>query len=481
VSEDSLLGRLAIHYELITKDQLVEALSLQSRGGGRPLLGEILIEKGWISRARFEQLLDIQRKYQTRLLGQTQGGGATEGPAAAPGIGTHPIAIQSPDLVTDDGPGPLELETPPLPIATVPPTPPKPTFDPDDIESLLAYAAAVGASDLHVHAGSPLRIRLHGVLETLNDAIVTPSTSQLLIDRVLTPDQRHQLSVDGELDFSCSLPNVARYRVNAYRQHRGVDAVFRVIPPQPPTLTQLGLPLDLARFCNHHQGLVLITGPAGCGKSSTLAGLVRILNEERRDHVITIEDPVEHIHLSLRSVVNQRQVGVHTESFSRALRAALREDPDIIAVGELRDLETIALALTAAETGHLVLATLHTTNAIATINRIIGVFPPDQQNQIRTMVSESLRAVISQRLVPRADGAGRVPALEVLVGNRAVGNLIRESKTFQIRSIMQTGTSAGMRLLDVSLKELVDSGVITRETAIENAEDPKLFAAKGAN
>jgi twitching motility protein PilT len=319
------------------------------------------------------------------------------------------------------------------------------------------------------------------VLETLSDAIVTPSTSQLLIDRVLTPDQRHQLSVDGELDFSCSLPNVARYRVNAYRQHRGVDAVFRVIPPQPPTLTQLGLPLDLARFCNHHQGLVLITGPAGCGKSSTLAGLVRILNEERRDHVITIEDPVEHIHLSLRSVVNQRQVGVHTESFSRALRAALREDPDIIAVGELRDLETIALALTAAETGHLVLATLHTTNAIATINRIIGVFPPDQQNQIRTMVSESLRAVISQRLVPRADGAGRVPALEVLVGNRAVGNLIRESKTFQIRSIMQTGTSAGMRLLDVSLKELVDSGVITRDTAIENAEDPKLFAAKGAN
>ncbi|MBZ0111756.1 MAG: type IV pilus twitching motility protein PilT [Thermoanaerobaculia bacterium] len=348
------------------------------------------------------------------------------------------------------------------------------------MESLLTYAAAVGASDLHIHAGSPLRIRLHGALGPLGDESLSPSASQLLIDRVLTPEQRQQLSTNGELDFSYTLPGVARYRANAYKQQHGLDAVFRVIPPQPPTLTQLGLPQDLARFCNHHQGLVLITGPSGCGKSSTLAGLVRILNEERRDHLITIEDPVEHIHSSLRSVVNQRQVGVHTESFSRALRAALREDPDVIALGELRDLETIGLALTAAETGHLVLATLHTTNAIATINRVIGVFPPDQQNQIRTMVSESLRAVISQRLVPRADGTGRVPALEVLVGNRAVGNLIRDSKTFQIRSIMQTGTSAGMRLLDVSLKELVDSGVITRETAAENAEDPKLFAAKGA-
>jgi twitching motility protein PilT len=296
-----------------------------------------------------------------------------------------------------------------------------------------------------------------------------------LVHSVLSAEQLQQLAETGQIDFSYSLPGVARFRVNAFRQQRGTDAVFRIIPPLPPSLSDLGMPLDLARFANFHQGMVLITGPAGCGKSSTLAALVRIVNEERRDHVITIEDPIEQVHRPLRSVVNQRQVGPHTASFSRALRAALREDPDVIAIGELRDLETISLALTAAETGHLVLATLHTTNAIATINRLVGAFPPDQQAQIRTMVSESLRAVISQRLVPRADGGGRVPALEILVVNRAVSNLIRESKTFQIRSAMQIGAATGMRLLDSSLEELVAAGTITAEEARRQAEDPKRF------
>jgi len=221
---------------------------------------------------------------------------------------------------------------------------------------------------------------------------------------------------------------------------------------------------------------VLLTGPAGCGKSSTLAALVNIINQDRHDHIITIEDPIEYIHPSKGCVVNQRQVGPHTGSFARALRAALREDPDIIAIGELRDLETISLALTAAETGHLVLATLHTNNAIRTVNRILGVFPPNQQEQIRTMVSESLRAVVSQRLVARADGNGRVPAIEVLVANKAVGNLIRENKTFQIRSVLQTGLSHGMCLLDVSLAELVKKGIVTREEALKHADEPGRFA-----
>jgi twitching motility protein PilT len=278
------------------------------------------------------------------------------------------------------------------------------------------------------------------------------------------------------VDFAYTLPGVGRFRSNAYRQQRGIDATFRAIPSRPPSLEELGLPTSLARFANFHQGMVLLTGPAGCGKSSTLAALLNIINEERRDHIITIEDPIEYVHSSKRCVVNQRQVGPHTGSFARALRAALREDPDIIAIGELRDLETISLALTAAETGHLVLATLHTNNALRTVNRILGVFPPSQQEQIRTMVAESLRAVVSQRLAIRADVKGRVPALEILVANRAVGNLIRENKTFQIRSVLQTGASLGMCLLDSSLSELVRTGIIRREEALRHAEDPQKIA-----
>jgi twitching motility protein PilT len=252
-----------------------------------------------------------------------------------------------------------------------------------------------------------------------------------------------------------------------------VDAVFRNIPPEPPTLAELGLPNALARLTNYHQGLVLVTGPANCGKSSTLAALVRILNEERRDHILTIEDPIEYVHVPQRCVVNQRSVGPHTKSFARALRAALREDPDVIVIGELRDFETISLALTAAETGHLVLGTLHTNNTIRTINRIVGVFPADQQEQVRSMVSESLRAVLSQRLVPTADGSRRVPALEVLMMTRSIGNLIRENKTFQIFSQLQMGRSQGMCLLDDSLNELVANGTITREDALRQADDAK--------
>jgi twitching motility protein PilT len=254
-----------------------------------------------------------------------------------------------------------------------------------------------------------------------------------------------------------------------------MDVVFRAIPPQPPALEDLRLPSALARFANFHQGMVLLTGPAGCGKSSTLAALLNIINDERRDHIITIEDPIEFIHPSKGCVVNQRQVGPHTGSFARALRAALREDPDVIAIGELRDLETISLALTDAETGHLVLATLHTSSAIRTVNRVLGVFPPNQQEQIRTMVAESLRAVVSQRLVSRADGNGRVPALEILVATKAVGNLIRDNKTFQIRSVLQTGGALGMCLLDSSLTEMVKSGTITREEALRHAEEPQRF------
>jgi twitching motility protein PilT len=255
-----------------------------------------------------------------------------------------------------------------------------------------------------------------------------------------------------------------------------VDAVFRPIPLEPPTLEDLSLPSSLAKLTGYHQGLVLVTGPAGCGKSSTMAALINLINEDRPDHIITVEDPIEFAHRSKMCVVNQRQVRKHTGSFASALRAALREDPDVIAIGELRDLETISLAITAAETGHLVLGTLHTNDAARTINRILDAYPPDQQSQIRAMISESLRAIVSQKLVPTADGSRRVPALEILLVNIAVSNLIREERVFQLRSVMQTGRNLGMRLFDDSLLELMRAGTISKETARKNCDDPKLFA-----
>ena len=290
-------------------------------------------------------------------------------------------------------------------------------------------------------------------------------------------EQRQRLRDLGEIDFCFDLPGTGRFRANAYRQQRGLDAVFRSIPDRPPTVEELNLPEDLKKYTDYHQGMVLITGPAGCGKSATLAALVNHINENRDEHVLTVEDPIEILHPSKRCLVNQRHAGHHTASFSRALRGALREDPDIIVIGELRDLETISLAMTAAETGHFVLATLHTANAVRTVNRMIGAFPSNEQDQVRAMLSESLRAVISQRLVPTSDGSGRVPALEMLVINRAIGNLIRDEKTVQIRSSMQTGRAHGMYLLEQSLNDLVAEGRITREMALSLAEEQKLITA----
>ena len=430
--EDHLFGRLALHYKLVTREQINEALRQQGREGGDRKVGEILIERGWLPRERFEQLLAVQSQYQERMRSQEGGG----------------------------------------------PAPPEAAEEPrQSLTGWLRLAAARGASDLHVHAGQAVQIRVHGELTPASEAPLSAEAAEALLRDALEPAEREALDATGQVDLARTVPAAGRFRGNVYRQQHGVDGVFRLLPAEPPTLSDLGLPLDLARFANFHQGLVLVTGPAGCGKSATLAALVSIVNRERAHHVITIEDPVEILHRSNRSVVNQRQVGRHTESFARALRAALREDPDVIVVGELRDLETISLALTAAETGHLVLATLHTTSAISTINRLVGVFPPAQQPQIRTMAAESLRAVVCQRLVPRAGMPGRVAALEILVVTKAVSNLIRDNKTFQIRSVLQTGANRGMRELDASLAELVDAGVITREEARRQAENPDRFAA----
>jgi twitching motility protein PilT len=344
------------------------------------------------------------------------------------------------------------------------------------LESMLTAGVSQGASDIHLHAGGPLKLRVHGRLVVADDAVASDAVERM-VAAATTPEQRAVLARDGEIDFCFDLPGVGRFRANAYRQQRGLDAVFRSLSDTPPTLESLGLPADLKRYTDYHQGMVLVTGPTGCGKSSTMAALVNHINETRDEHILTVEDPIEVIHPSKRCLVNQRHAGRHTASFSRALRGALREDPDIIVIGELRDLETISLAMTAAETGHFVLASLHTANAVRTVNRMIGAFPSNEQDQVRAMLSESLKAVISQRLVPTSDGQGRVPALELLVINRAIGNLIRDEKTVQIRSSMQTGRAHGMYLLEQSLNDLVAAGKITRDLALELAEEEKLITA----
>jgi twitching motility protein PilT len=344
------------------------------------------------------------------------------------------------------------------------------------LEAILSDGVNRKVSDIHLHAGGALKFRMNGEL-VVTDGEFDSSAIEEMVSSALTPEQRTILGHDGELDFCFDLPGIGRFRANAYRQQRGLDAVFRTISATPPTIEELGLPVDLKKYTDYHQGMVLITGPAGCGKSSTLAALVNHINENRDEHILTVEDPIEIIHPSKKCLVNQRHAGHHTANFSRALRGALREDPDIIVIGELRDLETISLAMTAAETGHFVLATLHTANAVRTVNRMIGAFPSNEQDQVRAMLSESLRAVLSQRLVPTADGQGRVPALEMLVINRAIGNMIRDEKTVQIRSSMQTGRAHGMYLLEQSLNDLVAAGKITREVALDLAEEEKLITA----
>jgi len=344
-----------------------------------------------------------------------------------------------------------------------------------NLRDLLQQAIEQNASDLHVHSGAMLRLRVDGKFCDATPDVLSSDECEKLIMDILNEPQLKQLKEKFQIDFAYEIQGAGRFRANIYKQQRGYDAVFRAIKPSPPTLAELGLPKEFEQYTEFHQGLLLFTGPAGCGKSSTMAAMANLINQRRADHILTIEDPIEYVHNSDSCNVTQREVGDQTESFPTALRAALREDPDVIVIGELRDLETISLAITAAETGHLVMATLHTSNAIRTINRLLGVFPPDQICQIRRMLSESLKVVFCQRLVQRADGRGQVAAFEVMINNNAVANLIRENRTFQITSILQTGRAQGQRLLDASLTQLMNDKVITKKEAIRHAEEPESF------
>jgi twitching motility protein PilT len=459
-----LLGRIAVHLKLITVQQLAEATKRQAQGGGEKRLGEILVETGMLTQAQLEKVLRARQQMIAKQLAKSAAEKALPEPepeAARATTATPPAP--SPAHSADRRPSKRGEATRAASGASVE----------TSLLALLRQGIERGASDVHVHAGTPLRLRLHGRFESPGDRPIAPADAERMLRSALGPEQAQRFDARGEVDFAWTVPGLGRFRVNVYRQLRGVDGVFRSIPARVPTLQDLGLPVSLAKYTNYHQGLVLVTGPANCGKSSTLAALVDLINEERAEHILTVEDPIEVLHPPKRCVVNQRTVGPHTGSFARALRAALREDPDVIVIGELRDLETISLALTAAETGHLVFATLHTSGAIRTLNRITGVFPADQQDQVRSMVSESLRAVISQRLVPAADGKRRVPALELLVNNKAVANMIRENKAFQLQSVMQMGAAQGMCLLDDSLAKLVKEKVVAKEEALRHCEDPR--------
>jgi len=340
------------------------------------------------------------------------------------------------------------------------------------IDEYLQKAVEMEASDLHICVGLPVVIRKYGSLFFIDDQILTQEDCRNLVEQILTREQLKTLEEEGELDLAYMLEGVGRFRVNTFRQRGSYAIAFRVIATKVPKISELGLPDILYSLADKQRGLVLITGPTGSGKSTTLAAMIDHINSQKRCHIITIEDPIEYLHKHNKSVINQREIGSDTKNYNNALRAALREDPDVILIGEMRDHETISIALTAAETGHLVLSTLHTLGAAKTIDRIIDVFPPHQQSQVRSQLSTVLQGIVSQQLIKRADNTGRVVATEVMVVTPAISNMIRESRTLQINSSIHTGSEFGMHSMDSCIASLYKQGIITYENACQYSIDP---------
>ncbi len=343
------------------------------------------------------------------------------------------------------------------------------------IDAFFKLMAEQGASDLHLVSGQQPILRIHGEMERVKYKALDNDELKAMLYEIAPEEKIKRFEETGDIDFGYEIPGLARYRANFFQQKYGVAAVFRQIPSDVLTAEQLGLPPVVKKFAMLHKGLVLVTGPTGSGKSTTLAAMMDFANKNRKDHIITVEDPIEFVHKSQGCIVNHREIGLHTKSFASALRGALREDPDIVLVGEMRDLETIELALTAASTGHLVFGTLHTQSAAKTVDRVIDVFPSSQQAQIRTTLSESLKGVVAQNLFKRVDKKGRCAALEILVVTPAVGNLIREEKTFQIPSAIQTGKKYGMQSLDDAILDLLNKGWIGAEDAYDKCIEKQRF------
>ncbi len=340
------------------------------------------------------------------------------------------------------------------------------------IEEILAKAKEAKASDVHITVGIPPKMRVNGKLLAMNYERMLPNDTKAIADSIMSPDQRLKFEEKGEHDMSFSIPNLGRYRVNVFKQRGSVALAFRLVETKVPSPEVLGVPPSVIDLYQRKRGLVLVTGPTGSGKSTTLASIIDKTNHCRDAHVITLEDPIEYLHQHDLSMVNQREIGIDSGNYANALRAALREDPDVILVGEMRDFETISIAITAAETGHLVFSTLHTIGAASTVDRIIDVFPPHQQQQIRVQLANVLEAVVSQQLIPAEDGSSRVAAFEVMHSNHAVRNLIREGKSHQLTSVMQTNRKLGMITMDEAIIQLFFAGRISREMAVQFAQDP---------
>lgn len=346
------------------------------------------------------------------------------------------------------------------------------------IQEILLIAKEAGASDIHITIGLPPMMRLHGELVAMNFPRLMPEDTKTLVYSMMNEKQRTGFEETGDYDFAFAVGAIGRYRVNAFRQRNAVACVMRAISTKIPTPDQLGIPESVCDLYTRKRGLVLVTGPTGSGKSTTLASLINLVNERRSAHIITLEDPIEYLHQHKKSVINQREMGWDSATYATALRSALREDPDVILVGEMRDLETISTAITAAETGHLVFSTLHTIGAAATVDRVIDVFPPHQQEQIRVQLGMVLEAVISQQLIPTVDGKGRRAAFEVMHANIAIKNLIREGKSYQIPTAMQTNKKMGMQTMDDSIYDLYTSGEISKEDALAFAQDIPMMTKK---
>lgn len=325
------------------------------------------------------------------------------------------------------------------------------------------------ASDIHVSVGRPITFRINGELREVDDKVLSPEEAKALVYDALTDNQRERLEENGEIDSSYSSPGIGRYRINAFKQRGSYGMVLRIIPLEIPSMEDLLLPNKVEDLARLKRGLILVTGPTGSGKSTTLASMIDLINREKKYHILTLEDPIEYLHRHNRSIVNQREIGTDSKSFAKALRAALRQDPDVILVGEMRDLETISIALTAAETGHLVLSTLHTSGAAKTIDRIIDVFPPHQQQQVRIQLSSVLQGIISQQLIPKINDRGRVAAFELLIATPAIRNLIREDKIHQVDTAIQTGMGFGMQTMDNAIIKLYKGGYISKDVALNSS------------